>query len=179
MLGICSSWARTRPDRSAIRITPRLFLFVFVFLPPAAGFLFLRARPPEEERYLASASWQSVRGSGTLSSSPFCIPSPPPKCTALSGLPFSPSSNPHLYSLPLFVPDSCFVHMPCLAVPCTEAVLGLVSARVLQCWGISSLWSLACFDFHFCLSYLHLVCSWRRCFVTARNRKEDGRCVRA
>ena len=180
MLGICSSWARTRPDRSAIRITPRLFfLFVFVFLPPAAGFLFLRARPPEEERYLASASWQSVRVSGTLSSSPFCIPSPPPKCTAFLAC-LSPPAQILTFILSPFLCLILALYIcPVLLFLTLKLCCGLVSACVLQCWGISSLWSLACFDFHFCLSYLHLVCSWRRCFVTARNRKEDGRCVRA
>lgn len=56
--------------------------------------------PPGKERYLAAASCQSARVSGTLSSSPFCIPSPPSKCTALSGLPFSPCPKPLLYSAP-------------------------------------------------------------------------------
>lgn len=49
---------------------------------------------------LCLSAMSEVRVSGTLSSSPFffCIPSPlflhpPPKCTALCGLPFSPSAQ--------------------------------------------------------------------------------------
>ena len=129
MLGICSSWARTRPDRSHQDYTEIIPIRLRLPLArtPAAGFLFLRARPPEEERYLASASCQSVRVSGTLSSSPFRIPSPPPKCTALSGLPFSPCSNPHLYSAPFL----CLI----LALYICPVLLFLA---LKLCWG----WSL-------------------------------------
>lgn len=115
VLGICSRWT-LGPDRRPSRRQPsgldhrrrraRLFLFVFVFLSPvchktSTGFLFLwgegKESPPEEERYLASASCpisESIRNLIIVSF--LHPPRAPPKCTALSGQPFSLPAPPTL-----------------------------------------------------------------------------------
>ena len=135
MLGICSSWARTRPvgqdqtgpEPSGLHRDYSDSSSSSSRQDASSRFLIPESKAPEEERYLASASCQSVRVSGTLSSSPFRIPSPPPKCTALSGLPFSPCSNPHLYSAPFL----CLI----LALYICPVLLFLA---LKLCWG----WSL-------------------------------------
>lgn len=59
----------------------------------------------------------------------------PPKCTALSGLPFSrPHASAHCSARPSLscLGDSCVVYMPCPAVPCTRSLkpLRLLGHRV-------------------------------------------------